>query len=75
MEVETPKGQWSSNALRFSTADEAERAGDELLSRWTVPISARATETPDEPVTHMFPLGESRPSPMPARMPHGRDAV
>ena len=75
MEVETGKDSWSSNALRFATAAEAERAGDELLSRWTVPLSSRATETPDEPVTHMFPLGESRPSPLPAPVTGGREAV
>lgn len=75
MEVETPKGQWSSNALRFATADEAERAGDELLSRWTVPLSARATETPDEPVNYEFPIGASRPRPVPVPVTGGREAV
>ena len=73
MEVETEKDSWSSNGLRFATAAEAERAADELLSRWTEPISARATETPDEPVNYKFPLGESSPSRLP--VPAGWEAV
>ena len=74
-EYEIPKGKWGTNSLRFATAAEAERAGDELLSRWTEPLSSRATETPDEPVNYKFPIGASGPRPMPARMPHGWDAV
>lgn len=65
-EVETPRGHWSTNALRFATKEEAERAGDELLSRWMVPLSSRATETPDEPVNYEFPVGADRPRPIPA---------
>lgn len=75
MEVESPKGQWSSNALRFATKDEAERAGDELLSRWFVPISARATETPDDAVTYMFPLGAVRPFPISECVTGGKEAM
>jgi hypothetical protein len=75
MEVETPRGQWSSNALRFATKEEAERAGDELLSRWTVPLSSRATETPDEPVNYEFPTWADRPLPLPVPMTGGMEAV
>lgn len=64
-EVETPRGQWSSNALRFATKKEAEDAGDELLSRWTVPLSSRATETPDEPANYRFNYERFKPEPIP----------
>jgi hypothetical protein len=43
------EGSWSSNALRFATAHEAEMAGRELLSRWMVPTDYRAAPSEDPP--------------------------
>lgn len=54
--------EWGSNALRFATKDEAERAGVELLSRWLVPSESRAVESTD-PVNYKFPKGDARPTP------------
>jgi hypothetical protein len=52
---------WDSNALRFATKKEAEKYGDELLSRWMVPIASRAVES-DDPITHIFDdsIGQAR---------------
>lgn len=52
-EVLTCDGSWSSNQCRFATKEEAEASGQELLSRWTVPIDHRATES-DDPVNYRF---------------------
>lgn len=41
------QGSWCCNSLRFATKAEAEAAGRELLTRWTVPTDSRATETED----------------------------
>ena len=47
------QGSWSSNSLRFSTKEEAEASGKELLSRWFVPTDSRALESED-PVNYRF---------------------
>jgi len=47
------QGEWSSNALRFSTRAEAEASGKELMSRWYVPTASRATESTDA-VNYIF---------------------
>lgn len=60
VEVESPTGSWSSNSLRFATKEEAEAAGRELLSRWAVPISSRATETPNDPANRRFDFEQGR---------------
>ena len=44
---------WASNALRFATKIEAEKAGHELLSRWYVPIDSRAAQSEDA-VNYIF---------------------
>jgi hypothetical protein len=54
---------WASNALRFATKIEAEKAGHELLSRWYVPISSRAAESID-PVNYVFDDSVGRPVPL-----------
>ena len=52
------------SAVVFATADEADRAGDELLSRWTTP-SAHCVIEVDLPVNYEFPVGTPRPRPLP----------
>ena len=54
---------WASNALRFATKIEAEKAGAELLSRWYVPISSRAAESEDA-VNYVFDDSIGRPAPI-----------
>tara|TARA_B110000503_G_C6889653_1_gene306180 strand:- start:121 stop:312 length:192 start_codon:yes stop_codon:yes gene_type:complete len=54
---------WASNALRFATKIEAEKAGAELLSRWYVPISSRAAES-DDSVNYVFDDSIGRPAPI-----------
>jgi hypothetical protein len=54
---------WASNALRFATKIEAEKAGVELLSRWYVPIDSRAAESND-PVNYVFDDAVGRPAPI-----------
>jgi hypothetical protein len=54
---------WASNALRFATKIEAEKAGHELLSRWYVPIDSRAAESEDI-VNYIFDDATGRPSPI-----------
>jgi hypothetical protein len=41
-------GKWAGNALRFATKEEAEESGNELLSRWFVPVDSRAVQSEDE---------------------------
>jgi hypothetical protein len=48
------EGSWASNALRFATAEEAEMAGRELLSRWYVPTDYRSAPSED-PVNARMP--------------------
>lgn len=50
----------STNACRYATAKEAERAGDELLSRWTYPTGYEVRESAD-PVNCEFPEDAARP--------------
>ena len=50
-------GEWSSNALRFATKEEAEASGKELMSRWMVPTGYQATESTD-PVNYRFDFAE-----------------
>ena len=52
---------WASNALRFATKIEAEKAGVELLSRWYVPIDSRAAES-DDSVNSVFDDTVDRPA-------------
>jgi hypothetical protein len=54
---------WASNALRFATKIEAEKAGHELLSRWYVPIDSRAAQSEDA-VNYIFDDATGRPSPI-----------
>lgn len=53
-------GKWATNALRFASQAEAEKAGRELLSRWWVPTDSRAAEA-DEPVNYVFDDTVGRP--------------
>lgn len=57
------ENEWVSNGLRFATKDEAERAGQELLSRWFLPTDSRATESED-PVNWEFPVEAPKPRPI-----------
>ena len=57
---ETASARGSSNACVFATYNEADRAGKELLSRWTLPHHHSVIET-DEPVNYEFPEGIDRP--------------
>lgn len=54
---------WATNALRFATQVEAEKAGHELLSRWYVPIKSRAAQSED-PVNYVFDDATGRPAPI-----------
>lgn len=54
IEVELPRGEKSSNQQRFATEAEAKAAGDELLSRWMVPISSKPVATPLDLVNYRF---------------------
>ena len=46
-------GKWASNACVYATREEAESAGNELLSRWFVPVDSRAVES-SEKVNYRF---------------------
>jgi hypothetical protein len=46
-------GKWSTNALRFATAEEAFGSMMLLRMRWWVPTDGRATESED-PVNYRF---------------------
>jgi hypothetical protein len=52
-------GGWSTNALRFATAEEADAYGKELLSRWWVPSDHRAAPS-DDPVNYRFDFTANR---------------
>jgi hypothetical protein len=54
------QGSWSSNGQRFATAEEAEAAGKELLSRWFVPTDSRSAPSED-PVNYKFEDGRCVP--------------
>ena len=58
--VHLPGEKPATNAVRFATEDEAQRAGSELLDRWFAPsgFEVRAME---ELVNYEFPIGASRP--------------
>jgi len=49
-------GKWSTNALRFATAEEAFGSMMLLRMRWWVPTDGRATESED-PVNYRFENG------------------
>ena len=55
----------ATNAVRFATFEEAERAGNELLSRWYVPTGFEVREMADD-VNYEFPESVSRPQPIQA---------
>ena len=46
-------GKWSTNSLRFATAEEAVASARELMSRWYVPEDGRAGECTD-PINYRF---------------------
>lgn len=47
------QGEWSLNALRFATEDEARAYACDLFSRWTLCSDYRAVPSEDEP-THVW---------------------
>jgi hypothetical protein len=53
-------GKWATNAVRFATEVEAQAAGQELLSRWFVPVDSRAALA-TEPVNYRFDFQAFRP--------------
>ena len=44
---------WTSNALRFATAEEADRYGVDLAMRWTAVRDIRTVES-DDPVNYVI---------------------
>ena len=62
--VTLPDGERVSNGLVFRTDVEAKKYGDDLLSRWTAPVSHESEETQDS-VTHEWnhELGKVEPVP------------
>ena len=54
-------GEWSQNAVRFATREEAERNAQALFMSWTVPSEWRVTESTD-PVNYRIGA-------------HGRDLI
>jgi hypothetical protein len=66
MEVATyHNGQegWASNAAAYATKEEAEAAGAELLTRWTLPHAYRAVES-TQPVNYRFDAELNKPVPL-----------
>lgn len=61
--TQDPADVFTSNACRYATADEADRAGAELASRWFAVRTWRVTESTD-PVNYAFPADKSRPEPI-----------
>ena len=53
-------GQWSTNGLRFATAEEAYGSVMLLRMRWWVPTDGRATESED-PVNYRFENNQNVP--------------
>ena len=53
----------ATNALRFATTEEAQRAGEELLSRWFAPTGFEVREMADD-VNYEFLVGQQRPKPL-----------
>lgn len=51
-------GDWTSNALRFATKDEAEAYGADLFARWMAVRVMRVIES-EEPVNERFINGRS----------------
>ena len=51
-------GEWSGNALRFATKEEAEKYVVDLMYRWTLVTQTRVIEV-DEPVTARFENGRT----------------
>ena len=58
--VQLPGEKPATNAVRFATKEEAERAGHELLSRWFAPTGFEVRETEDK-INYEFPENASRP--------------
>ena len=51
-------GEWTSNALRFATREEAEAYVFDLAMRWTLVRETRVVESSD-PVNHSYPRVQS----------------
>jgi hypothetical protein len=51
-------GKWSTNSLRFATAEEAVASARELMSRWFVPVDGRAG-TSEDIVNYRFDLASN----------------
>ena len=58
--VKLPGEKPATNAVRFATAEEADRAGHELLGRWFAPTGFEVRESENQ-VNYEFPEGASRP--------------
>lgn len=43
------QGSWTANGVVWPDRESAEKAGVDLLSRWTVPEDSRAVPTDEEP--------------------------
>jgi len=52
-EMHTAPEEWTTNALRFETVEEADSYGFDLIMRWTVPDDFRVAES-DEPVNYQW---------------------
>jgi len=51
-------GKWSTNSLRFATAEEAFGSMMQLRMRWWVPTDGRATESED-PINYRYENGQN----------------
>jgi hypothetical protein len=51
-------GQWSSNALRFETEQEAKTYVDDLMMRWTLVRDTRVVSCEDTVNAKVEPVGE-----------------
>ena len=47
------QGEWSGNALRFATREEAEANAADLFHRWLLPTDYRVDES-DDPVNYRW---------------------
>ena len=54
------QGEWSGNALRFATREEAEANAADLFQRWLLPTDYRVDES-DDPVNYRWIDGNLEP--------------
>ncbi len=57
-EAQTAPSEWTANALRFATEDEAREYGVGLMMRWTLCLAVRAVASSDA-VSYKMVMGEA----------------